>query len=168
MERNFFYNVYSSKLKTIFDISEEINKMEIKQLYDRDFNLWIEHIKTALINQDIHNMDWENLLDEVDDMGKSEKRSLESYLERLIEHILKLQYWNSEYHRNYKHWQVEVNNFRNRIKRLLRRSPSLQRYMKDIYPEVFQDAVSSWQIEFDIPENSFIDLDLILQKDYFG
>jgi hypothetical protein len=113
-------------------------------------------------------MDWENLLDEVDDMGKSEKRSLESYLERLIEHILKLKYWKSEYERNYKHWQVEVSNFRNRIKRLLRRSPSLNKYMKEIYTEVYQDAVSSWQIEFEIPEDSFIDLDLILQKDFFG
>ena len=142
--------------------------MELKQLYNRDFNLWVEHIKTALSNQDVKNMDWENLLDEVDDMGKSEKRSLESYLERLIEHILKLKYWKSEYERNHKHWQVEVNNFRNRIKRLLRRSPSLKKYMKDVYAEVYQDAVSSWQIEFDIPENSFVDSDVILQKDYFG
>lgn len=142
--------------------------MNLKQLHDKDFNLWIEHTKTALTNKDIKNMDWENLLDEVDDMGKSEKRLLESYLERLIEHILKLQYQKSEYERNYKHWQVEVNNFRNRIKRLLRRSPSLNKYMKEIYAEVYQDAVSSWQIEFDIPEDSFIELDLILQKDFFG
>ncbi|MEO0013471.1 MAG: hypothetical protein RLZZ535_1860 [Cyanobacteriota bacterium] len=41
-------------------------------------------------------MDWDNLLDEIDDMGKSEKRSLDSYMQRLIEHILKLKYWDSE------------------------------------------------------------------------
>ncbi|MGL5074859.1 MAG: DUF29 domain-containing protein, partial [Waterburya sp.] len=104
----------------------------------------------------------------IEDMGKSEKRSLESYLERLVEHILKLQYWEKERERNYKHWQVEVVNFRNRIFRLLDRSPSLKKYMDDIYPRVYQDVVSAQQIEFEIPNNNFISLEKILQKDFFG
>jgi Domain of unknown function DUF29 len=74
----------------------------IKELHDRDFNLWVEETKKAIQNRDFENMDWDNLLDEIDDMGKSEKRLLESYLERLIAHILKLQYWSAEKERNYK------------------------------------------------------------------
>ena len=138
------------------------------QLYDRDFNLWIEQMATALRNRDTKAMDWQNLLEEIEDMGKSEKRSLESYLERLVEHILKLKYWEAEKARNYKHWQVEVVNFRNRIFRLLDRSPSLKNYMEQIYPKLFEDAVSAQQIEFTIPQNSFIELKQILEKDYFG
>lgn len=138
------------------------------QLYDRDFNLWIEQMTTVLRTRDIEAMDWQNLLEEIEDMGKSEKRSLESYLERLVEHILKLKYWEAEKPRNYKHWQVEVVNFRNRISRLLDRSPSLKNYMEQIYPKVFEDAVSAQQIEFSIPQNSFIELEQILKKDYFG
>ncbi|ELS05092.1 protein of unknown function DUF29 [Xenococcus sp. PCC 7305] len=88
------------------------------QLYNRDFNLWVEEMAIALRNRDIKAMDWHNLLEEIEDMGKSEKRSLESYLERLVEHILKLKYWDTEKERNYKHWQVEVVNFRNRIFRV--------------------------------------------------
>ena len=38
-------------------------------------------------------MDWDNLIDEIEDLGKSEKRSLDSYLQRLIEHILKLNHF---------------------------------------------------------------------------
>ena len=138
------------------------------QLYDRDFNLWIEQMATALRNRDTKAMDWHNLLEEIEDMGKSEKRSLESYLERLVEHILKLKYWEAEKARNYKHWQVEVVNFRNRIFRLLDRSPSLKNYMEQIYPRVFDDAVSAQQIEYTIPQDSFIELKQILEKDYFG
>ena len=138
------------------------------KLYDRDFNLWVEEMAIALRNRDIKAMDWNNLLEEIEDMGKSEKRSLESYLERLIEHILKLKYWDTEKERNYKHWQVEVVNFRNRIFRLLDRSPSLKNYMQNIYPKVFNDAVSAQQIEFTIPQDSFIELKQILKKDYFG
>ena len=138
------------------------------QLYDRDFNLWIEQMITTLRNRDTKAMDWNNLLEEIEDMGKSEKRSLESYLERLVEHILKLKYWEVEKARNYKHWQVEVVNFRNRIFRLLDRSPSLKKYMEEIYPKIFDDAVSAQQIEFTIPQNNFIELTQILEKDYFG
>ena len=141
---------------------------ELEQLYDRDFNLWVEQIANAIKDRDLNNMDWDNLIDEVEDMGKSEKRSLESYLERLIEHILKLRFWESERERNYKHWKAEVVNFRNRIQRLLKRSPSLKKYMDEIYAEVYQDAVDSRKIEFDIPEDNFIGLEQILKKDYFG
>ena len=138
------------------------------KLYDRDFNLWVEEMAIALRKRDIKAMDWNNLLEEIEDMGKSEKRSLESYLERLVEHILKLKYWEEEKERNYKHWQVEVVNFRNRIFRLLDRSPSLKNYMQNIYPKVFDDAVSAQQIEFIIPQDHFIELKQILKKDYFG
>ncbi len=143
-------------------------KTKLNQLHDRDFNLWIEEVKTAIQNKDAEAMDWDNLLDEIDDMGKSEKRSLESYLELLVAHILKLKYWETERERNYKHWQVEVVNFRKRIQRLLKRSPSLKTYMEEVYPEIYQDVVDTWQIEFDIPKKTSISLEEILVKDYFG
>lgn len=64
--------------------------MEFSQnLHDRDFNLWIEKTKRQILARDFENMDWNNLIEELEDMGKSEKRALESYLQRLIEHILK-------------------------------------------------------------------------------
>jgi Domain of unknown function DUF29 len=134
----------------------------IKELHDRDFNLWVEETKKAILNRDFERMDWDNLLDEIDDMGKSEKRSLESYLQRLIEHILKLRYWESEKERNFRHWQSEVINFRNLIKRLLRRNPSFNRYMEDVYQELFQDAIALLEVEFEIPKNSFVELKLMM------
>lgn len=141
--------------------------MSIKELHDRDFYLWTEEIKKAISNRDFENMDWDNLLDEIDDMGKSEKRSLESYLERLIAHVLKLQYWEAEKERNYKHWKVEIINFRRRIKRLIKQNPSFKQLLTQIYPEVFQDVLDAWRVEFDIPADSFIELEQILSEDYF-
>jgi len=138
------------------------------QLYKDDFHLWIEEVKTAIQNRDIEAMDWDNLLDEIDDMGKSEKRSLESYLELLIAHILKLKYWELEKKRNYKHWKVEVRNFRNRILRLLKRSPSLEKYLQEIYPEILEETIDTWQIEFDIPQDTSVTLEEIMREDYFG
>lgn len=57
---------------------------DLKQLHDRDFNLWIENIKIKIQKQDFDGMDWDNLLDEIDDMGASQKRALNSYMQRLI------------------------------------------------------------------------------------
>ena len=67
-------------------------------------------------------MDWDCLLEEIEDMGASPKRALDSYLQRLIEHILKLKYWEPEQEYNYKGWRREVVNFRNRIKRILKKN----------------------------------------------
>jgi ABC-type phosphate transport system auxiliary subunit len=140
----------------------------ITNLYNRDFNEWAKQTAIAIKNRDIEAMDWENLLEEIEDMSKSEKRSLESYLERLIEHILKLQYWDEQKEQNTRHWQAEVVNFRNRIKRLLKRSPSLKNHMTEVYTEIYQDAVASRKREFDIPENNNMNLEEILKEDFFG
>lgn len=142
--------------------------MSIKELHDRDFNLWVEETKKAILTRDFENMDWDNLLDEIDDMGKSEKRSLESYLEQLIAHLLKLSYWESEKERNYRHWKAEVINFRNRINRLLKRNPSFHKYMKEIYPEIFQDVLKSSKAEFEIKEGAKITLEFAMDENYFG
>ena len=142
--------------------------INLKQLYDRDFNLWIEKIKEAIQNRDFENMDWDNLLDEIDDMGKSEKRSLDSYMQRLIEHILKLKFWNSEVERCRTGWQQEVVNFRNRIKRILKKNPSLYNYLKSEYFDIYQDAIATMVFDFAIPEDNFVEIEQIMQDDYFG
>ncbi|BAZ46305.1 hypothetical protein NIES4102_33350 [Chondrocystis sp. NIES-4102] len=142
--------------------------MNIRELYNQDFNLWVEEIKQKIQKQDFREMDWENLLEEIDDMGKSEKRSLESYLQRLIEHILKLKYWESQRERNYRHWRAEVANFRNQINRLLKRNPSFQKYLEEIYPEIFAEVIQVRRLEFDIPDDVFIALEEIMTMDYFG
>ncbi|MEO1340212.1 MAG: DUF29 family protein [Cyanobacteria bacterium J06635_13] len=47
----------------------------LKQLHDRDFNLWLQEMAIAIKSQDVNVMDWENLLDEIQDMGASHMRS---------------------------------------------------------------------------------------------
>jgi hypothetical protein len=143
-------------------------KTNIQELHDQDFNLWIEKIKQKIQYRNFVDMDWDNLLDEIDDLGKSEKRLLESYLQRLIEHILKLKYWESERERNYRHWCAEVANFRNQIKRLLKRNPSFNKYLEEIYPEIFVEVLQVRSLEFDISDRVFIELEVIMQPNYFG
>ena len=140
----------------------------LKQLHDRDFNLWVEEIKVKIQKQDFDGMDWDNLLDEIDDMGASQKRALDSYMQRLIEHILKLKYWQSEVDRCRNGWMVEVTNFRSRINRILKKNPSLKNYLKTEYQDIYQDATKAMKLLFELPRDSFVELETIMQEDYFG
>lgn len=140
----------------------------MKNLYDTDFNLWINKTVTALKNKNMETIDWDNLIEEIEDMGRSQKNALESYLQRLIEHILKLQYWEEEKVRCYRGWRSEVVNFRKRIKRILKKNPSLNNYLKEQYREIYQDAIAIMSQQFDIPDEEIITSEKLLQDDYFG
>ncbi|WP_019507562.1 DUF29 domain-containing protein [Pleurocapsa sp. PCC 7319] len=141
---------------------------QLKQLYYQDLNLWRQKIITAIQNRKLENMDWDNLIEEINDMGASEKRALRSYTKRLIEHILKLKYWKSEREYNQRGWKKEVVNFREEIKSILQESPSLNSYLQQNYLDWHQKSVKAMHQEFTIPDDSFVDLEIIMTDDYFG
>jgi len=58
-------------------------------LYDRDLDLWLETAIVQLKAGDFHNLDIENLIEELEGLSGSNKREIETRLKRLIEHILK-------------------------------------------------------------------------------
>ena len=141
---------------------------QLKQLHKEDLNLWLEEIAIAIKNKDFNNMDWDSLLEEIEDMTASQKRALRSYTKRLIEHILKLRYWTREKEYNQKGWRREVVNFRNEIQEILDDSPSLKKYLQDNYAAWYKKSVKAMRQEFDISDNIIIPLETIIEEDYFG
>ncbi|MFM7787090.1 MAG: DUF29 domain-containing protein, partial [Microcystis panniformis] len=81
-------------------------------LYEQDYYLWIEETISLLENHQFSDLDLDNLIEEISDMGKSQQQSLKSYLTRLLEHLLKLAYWQSELEYNQRGWKNEIRNFR--------------------------------------------------------
>ncbi|MGL6342824.1 MAG: DUF29 domain-containing protein [Waterburya sp.] len=144
--------------------------MSISELYERDFNLWAEEMAIAIRNRNIENMDWDNLLQEIEDMTASQKRALRSYTKRLIEHIFKLKYWESERDRCSNGWRGEVSNFRSEIQDILKDSPSLNNYLKDNYGDWFEKVISNYQKNrsFSIKDNTLIPLETMMDDDFFG
>ena len=117
----------------------ELRKID-KSLYETDYNLWVLETVSQLQRRDLDALDWENLIEEVMDLSRRDKQKLESLLMRLLEHLLKLGYWDSARERNEGHWKGEIRNFRKQIKRLLRDSPSLRVYLQAIFVECYQDS----------------------------
>ncbi len=116
-------------------IELEIN---CNSLYETDYLRWIETTLAQLQMQDYSNIDWENLIEEIGDMGRSERRSLESNLTVIITHLLKWQY-----QPNFRSgsWKGSIAEHRRRIRKALKESPSLKSYLEEILAECYLDAV---------------------------
>ena len=57
-------------------------------LYEEDYYLWIETTLKQLENQDIDNLDWQHLTEEIEALGIEQRRKVESYLKQLLIHLL--------------------------------------------------------------------------------
>ena len=148
---------------------ESNNKQQ--ELYETDYNLWVLETVKKLQNRDLDDLDWENLIDEVLDLSRREKRRLESLLIRLFEHLLKLKYWDLERERNQGHWQGEIRNFRIQIQRDLKASPSLKRHLAESFEDCYQDArkiaLDKTQLPPNIfPEEAIASLDQVLDENW--
>jgi len=142
----------------------------LQKLYDRDFNLWIEKMSEAIKTKDIANMDWVNLLDEVETLGRNDKNELSTYTYQIIDHIFKLNYWESELKRCQGTWTSEIVTCRFQISLILEDSPSLKKYMEDKYLDWYADALKSYrQLNiFKIPDHEPVSLETLLSDEYFG
>lgn len=103
-------------------------------LYDEDFVLWTEQQAQALraAARDATNqpLDWENLAEEIESLGKSDKRELRSQIYRIIRHLAKLQFLPAGEPRH--GWRESVVDGRVQAELVLDDSPSLRRELPQI------------------------------------
>ena len=132
----------------------DLEKLKIS-LYDTDYNLWLEETVKQLQDKDFNAIDWENLIEEIASLGRSDKRAIKSLLTRLFEHLLKLVYWESERDYNQNHWKREIRNFRKQIRDDLKTSPSLKRYLREVFEECYQDSRELVSDSSELPLDTF-------------
>jgi hypothetical protein len=109
-------------------------------LYETDYQRWLEQTADCLQARDGDRLDWVHLLEEIESLGRSDKRAIVSYLRRLWEHHLKLAYWTAERERCFRGWDLEMANFRLQIQRLLADSPNWSGHLETMGPEVYAEA----------------------------
>ena len=114
--------------------------MKLASLYETDYQLWLDETVAQLQAHDFRNLDLENLIEEIESLGKSDKRAIASYLLRLCEHLLKMRYWESEREMCFRGWVLEVNNFRSEIELILKDSPSLRGLLKVNFTSAYEKA----------------------------
>lgn len=121
-------------------------------LYETDYLQWIETTVTKLQNQDYGNVDWGNLIEEIADMGRSERKSLKSNLIVILLHLLK---WQFQPDKRSGSWESSIIEHRRRVQESLQDSPSLQPYLEEIFTECYTQAVKQAKAETGLPRESF-------------
>ncbi|GBF81293.1 DUF29 domain-containing protein [Aphanothece sacrum] len=114
------------------------SSMKLKKLHEEDFNQWIETTKKQIQENRFNEVDWENLLEELEEMGKSEKKALVSHLMILIAHLLKLKVQHDAPESMKKSWYDSVDEHRSRLIFDLAKIPSLQSYLQEGIKEAYE------------------------------
>lgn len=86
-------------------------------LYETDFIQWTQEQAKALSEHNEKALDWENLKEEINDLGKEQINSVHGFLKQIIIHRLKLDYTNEILSRQ--HWIDEIDDFQDEIERRL-------------------------------------------------
>ena len=89
-----------------------VTQNQLQKLYEIDDYLWLEETIKLLKTKDLDNLDLDNLIEELESLGRNDLNKVRSLLRQIIIHILLLEYWQEEHDRNYRHWQGELIAFR--------------------------------------------------------
>ena len=105
-------------------------------LYERDFYSWSMQQADALKRRDFNAVDWENVIEEIADLGKTQQHNWEAFCARVIEHMLKIDYYREASEKVLEHWTREIRDFRQEMAELIDKNPGL----KGQYAKMFAAA----------------------------
>jgi len=111
-------------------------------LYERDVLAWSQHQADLLRRlgrgERVNDVDWAHLAEEIEDVGLSELHSVESFLNLIMVHLLKIQAWPDS--STVEHWEMEIvalqRNARQRFTPLMRQRIDLAGLYRDALDQV--------------------------------
>jgi ribosomal protein L29 len=124
----------------------------MSDLYDRDFYAWANEQGALLRAGRLSDADIGHIAEEIESMGRGEKRELTNRLAVLLVHLLK---WRFQPDRRGKSWRSTIREQRRQVGRVLADNPSLRPQIDSILADAYGDAVLIAERETDLPEDSF-------------
>jgi len=121
-------------------------------LYETDFYAWAKEQAALLRAGKLSAADIENIAEEIDSMGRSEKRELISRLTVLLLHLLK---WRFQPDRRSPSWEASISVQRNRLARHLEDNPSLKPQIPKAFADAYRDAILDAVAETNLPRSVF-------------
>lgn len=136
--------------------------------YTDDLNLWARQTADLLREKRWQDIDLEHLIEEMEDLSKSEKRGIASQLVRLLLHLLK---WEYQPQRRSDSWLDSITDSRLQIELAIEASPSLKNYPLQELDQSYQRARSSAAKQTGLPLSIFPEtclyaLDKVLTEDW--
>ena len=139
-----------------------------QDLYEQDFYLWIEQAVTLLAENRLSELDRENLIEEISDMGSNQKNAIESNLEVVLMHLLKYKY---QPEKRSNSWRSTLFEHRRRLHKAFKTSPSLKRHFINEFQDCYTAARELASIETGLdlglfPQDSPFSSEQVLDKSY--
>lgn len=106
--------------------------------YETDFYAWSNEQAALLRGGRFSQLDIAHLAEEIEDLGKRERRALQSRLGVLLGHLLKWRHQGDYPYR--KSWRATINAQRRSIGKLLDDNPSLRPWLDEAVPDAYLDA----------------------------
>jgi hypothetical protein len=126
--------------------------MNERSQYEQDYYAWTQAQIALLQQRKLDQLDYENLIEELEDLGRAEQREMVNRLTVLLAHLLKWQYQPQKRSRN---WEATIRNQRTDIEVLLRRNPSLQAYWSEALSLGYRKGRNEASGETDLPVDTF-------------
>ncbi|XWK90552.1 MAG: DUF29 domain-containing protein [Phormidium sp.] len=126
--------------------------LPIVNLYETDFYAWTQRQVELLRKRDLNNLDIENLIEEIDSLGKQEKRELVNRLGVLLGHLLK---WEYQPNKRSRSWVATIREQRYKVLKLLEENPSLKPYLPEAIAQAYQSALALAVRETEMPYRTF-------------
>jgi hypothetical protein len=120
--------------------------------YEEDLYLWFNHHANLLRAGQLSVLDTIHLADELEDMGISQLRALESRLTVLLTHLLK---WQFQVAKRGVSWRNTIIEQRKQIRKLINRSPSLNSKFTDMIADAYDSARRYAETETGLAINNF-------------
>lgn len=136
--------------------------------YEKDYYGWILSTIELLKNKKYDEIDIQHLIEEVEDMGKSEKREIVSRLSQLIGHLLK---WQHQPGLRSNSWKFTIKGQRVHINKLLIENPSFKSMIKEFITDGYELGTyifkSETSLEIELPKNCPYSFDQLINNDFF-
>jgi hypothetical protein len=120
--------------------------------YEEDLYTWSLEQASLLRAHKFDQIDLENIIEEIEDMSKSERRALQSFLETLLMHLLKWQYQPAYQGRS---WKFTIIEQRKRIESHLQENPGLKSKLPELVEKAYGYAVTGAVRETGLAVNVF-------------
>ena len=119
---------------------------DLYTLYEQDYVQWCEATVAQLQAGDLTHLDLDHLTEEIDSLGKRDRRELKSRLIVLLAHLLKRIYVDSP--EDFNGWELTIREQRRQIQDLLDDSPSLKSYVGEIFDRCYENAIADVRLEY--------------------
>ena len=129
--------------------------MKVPVPYQRDYYGWIQHNVHAIREGRFKEVDWPNVAEELEDMGKSERRAVRSQLARLVAHLLKWSYEPEARRLSENSWRATIEDARDSMRELVKESPSFQPQLPDFLSSAYRSALAQVVAETNLPKKTF-------------